>query len=52
MKVKDVTSSICKFANTRVCFETTVGKIIVATIVLNVLGTCVIKGIESIRKKN
>lgn len=51
MKNNDVASSICKFANTRVYFETSVGKIIVATIILNVLGACVIKGVESIRKK-
>ena len=48
---KDVTSSICKFANARVYFETTVGKIVVATITLNILGACVIKGVELIRKK-
>ena len=48
---KDMTSSICKFANARVYFETTVGKIVVATITLNILGACVIKGVELIRKK-
>lgn len=48
---KDATSSICKFANARVYFETTIGKIVAATIILNILGACVIKGVESIRKK-
>lgn len=48
---KDVTSSICKFANARVYFETTIGKIVAATIILNILGACAIKGFESIRKK-
>ena len=48
---KDVTSSICKFANARVYFETTVGQIVAATIILNIVGACVIKGIELIGKK-
>ena len=48
---KDVASSICKFANARVYFETTVGKLVATTIILNILGACVIKGVESIRKK-
>ena len=51
MKNKGMISSIGKLINTRVYFETTVGKIIVATIVLNVVGACVIKGAELIRKK-
>nr|DAR78135.1 MAG TPA: hypothetical protein [Caudoviricetes sp.] len=38
-------------ANTRVYFETTVGKIVGATIILNILGACALKGVKLIRKK-